>query len=213
MRTSKIVRSLSFDLNNKPKINTLKKKRIFYLLLSIFTIGLMYGSILIQSNSENIFPLLDIIQKTSTQNKTDSSFFYIMLNSLGSSVLFLLLIFLSGFSAIGQIVPCIVLFAKGLSLGSCVGYFYLTYQFKGLLYVIVIIIPSTLIILLALFLSAKESIRLSNLLFGTFLEKNTISFKTLKLYIIKNLILICFLLVSAILDGILSVLFAGIFKF
>lgn len=214
MRTSKIVRSLNFNLENINKSKEIfTKKKVFYLLLFIFTIGLMYGSILLQNKSENLFSLLDIIQQTSAKNKIDDSFIKIMISSFSSSLIFLFIIFLSGFSSIGQPCPFIILFLKGLSVGSCISYFYLTYSFKGLLYVLIIIIPSTFIVIFTLILSSKESIKLSNLLFNTFLSKNIISIKTLKLYIIKNMILVCFLLVSAFLDGLLAVLFADMFKF
>lgn len=214
MRTSKSIRSLNFSLPNNDNSNSsFKKKKWFYLLLFTFTIGLMYGSIMLKSTSDNIFPILETIQKAFTKSKADNSFISNTLSSFTSSILFLFIVFLSGFSAIGQPVGFITLFIKGLGLGSCISYFYLTYSFQGLLYVLVIIVPSMLITLLALILSAKESIKLSNLIFSTFTSENSVTITTLKLYIIKHLVLVIFLIASSILDGLFAILFADIFKF
>lgn len=213
MRTSKTVRSLNFNLENlKQSKQIFSKKGIFYILLLVFMVGLMYGSVLVQSRSQNVLSLLDIIQKTTTQNKINHSFLSIMISSFSSSILFLLVIFLSGFSSIGQVTPFIVLFVKGLGLGSSVSYFYITYGFKGIGYVLVIVLPVTIIVLFSLILSSKEAIKLSNLLFKTFLGNNLVTLKTIKLYIIKNIVILVFLLFSAILDSILSVLFANMFN-
>lgn len=213
MRILKIIRSKNNFLDeNIIKSQNFKKKKIFYTLLLVFIIGLMYGSILLQSKSDSIFEVFDIIQTTSTQNKMTSSFLKIVMSSFSSSFLFLIIIFLSGFSAIGQPVPYIVIFAKGLVLGSSISYFYLTYSIKGLLYISIIIFPVTLLIFFSLILSAKEAIKLSTLLFKVFLGNNLISIKTIKLYIFKNIIIVVFILASAILDGILSSLMAGLFS-
>jgi stage II sporulation protein M len=73
---------------------------------------------------------------------------------------FLLLIFVFGLSIAGlAVVPVFVLF-KGIHYGITAGYLYNVFSFNGIVYVLILIIPPTIIAAFGMFFSAEISFRL-----------------------------------------------------
>lgn len=191
-----------------------KRIKVFYVLLALFVLGMMYGSILLKDGSEEILFSLAKIQDTYLTEKSAHSVIYTFFNSVISSGSFFLGSFLLGFSAIGQPLSYGIIFLKGLGIGSSIGYLYLHYGFAGIGYSALLILPGAVVAVFALILSARESIRLSNLLFFSMVrEGNPLSKSTCRLYLLKHVILFGFILVSALLDSILTLIFAGMFQF
>lgn len=190
------------------------QKRVFYILLALFVLGLMYGSILLKSGNTALLERLATIQNVAVANKVNQSFGITFVHSLFSSGIFVLLAFLLGFSAVTQPATFLIVFVKGLGLGSSIGYFYLNYGLAGVGYSALVIMPGAVISTFALILSARESVALSNLLFFSFTkEENGCNKSTLKLYLLKHLILGAFVLASSFLDAVMALIFAGIFRF
>lgn len=205
---------ISAEIPAKAPVKSVPKgKKVFYALLFMLVLGMMYGSILLQSESEGMISGLETIQKTYIAEKNSQPVIRTFLNSVLSGSLFLFLTFFCGFHAFGQPFTFFLLFLKGLGIGSSIGYLYLHHGAAGIGYSLLLILPGAAFSTLALILSGRESVRLSNLLFSCFRkEKGRIKI-TWKLYLLKHLILLGFILLSAFLESITALLFAGLFQF
>ena len=218
MRTSELEQEISLDNSviKKPikKHSVLfQKQNIFYLLLFLFILGMMYGSVLLKEDNTSLLKNLASIQDVYIRDKLNQSVFLTICNSFVSSGLFFAITFLCGFSAIGQPFTLLVPFVKGLGIGSSIGYLYLNYGIAGIGYSALLMIPSAIISIFSLVLSARESIRLSNTLASLFLKGSIqISKAAFRLYLLKHFILLIFILISALLEGLLTFLFAGLFQ-
>ncbi|MGI5959465.1 MAG: stage II sporulation protein M [Massiliimalia sp.] len=194
----------------KPKI--FSGKYLFGVMLGVFVLGMMYGSILLQQGDGVLFDSLSQIQKGFLETQKTGNLLRLVCESLCSSGLFFLITFLMGFSAIGQPVCFCIPFIRGLGLGSSISYFYLYYSYTGIGYCAVVMLPGMVLSVFALIVSARESIRFSNSLLQCFGKNgNKMSQTALRLYIMKHFVLFGVLVLSSLLDGVLSVLFSGLF--
>lgn len=211
-RTSEMQNYVSMAQKNPPAQPT-KKMKLFYVLIFLFILGMLYGALLLQSEGANILSGISTINDTYVADKSSQSVFVTFIDSLTSASIFLGISFLVGFSSIGQPAAMVTVFARGLGIGSCMGYLYLNYGAKGVGYSALLILPAAVLSTFALILSARESVRMSNLLLSGFFRETTKQSKqALKLYLSKHLILFLFVLASAVLDCLLTFAFAGLFR-
>lgn len=213
MRTSELeVQKPKQEGNPAKKQSLFTGRNIFLVMLGLFVLGMMYGSILLQNGDSILVDGLSQIQEGFLEHRKNGRFLGIFWESLCSSGIFFLLSFLLGFSAVGQPVCFCLPFVRGLGLGSCISYFYLYDSYMGIGYCAVVMLPGMVLSVFALILSARESIRFSNSLLQSFWKSNSrLSQTALKLYVMKHLILLGVLILSALLDSILAVLFSQLF--
>ncbi|MEG0570733.1 MAG: hypothetical protein RR497_03710 [Oscillospiraceae bacterium] len=123
--------------------------------------------------------------------------------------------YIFGYCAVSQPLCVLVVFAKGLSIGTIVGYFYSFYGLKGFGYSAIMIVPVAVFTSFILIIACREAIKLSNLIFLSLINKQTVlpGCNVLKLYNVKALILLCFMLVSSVVDTILVLVFSRFFVF
>lgn len=191
------------------------KKRISLLILLLcFIVGMMYGVLLLRSQTD-VYSHLRFWTTEYTQSLQDQSLLQNFFSSFSSMFLFLLAAYLLGFSSIGQ--PCILLIPlfRGLGLGAFMGYLYVEQGMAGIGYSILILLPYSLITLAAILIGCREALRLSTALFRNVLLGTgaPIGIGVLKLYHIKFLILCLFVLTAAVLNTICVFLFARFFSF
>lgn len=193
---------------------TNKKNYIFIAIVLLFIVGMVYGTLLIKSQPVNLLKQLNIITKEYASSHRTESVLVLMVNSFFSSMLFLVIPYLLGYSAIGQVGTLFVPLFKGLGLGATLGHLYLTYGLKGIGYSALIIVPQTAIALFAIIIACRESIKLSNLFFVSILpdREKVVTSNTVKMYNIKFIILLIFIVVSAIVDATFVALFSGMFQ-
>ena len=190
----------------------LRGQGISIILSLSLTIGLLYGVLLIRNDGQFGEELLSF---TAGQAASEGrSIFSAFLNAFLSLFCFLLVPYICGFCAIGQIGACFALFAKGLGVGAYLAGFYLQYRWQGIGYCAVAIIPPTVLTILTLLLGCRESIRISNRIFAVVIcgAEGKIGLSAIRLYHIKYLIICLFALVSSLISALFSVWFAGMFE-
>ena len=215
LRTSEMVQPISVQNGEQEKSPVKlipKNRRVFYALLFCFVLGMMYGSVLLKSDDSGVLSGLETIQETFIADKSSQSVLQTFLDSALSGSLFLGITFFCGFHALGQPFTFFLLFLRGLGIGSSIGYIYLQYGIQGIGYSFLTILPGAVVSTLALILSGRESVRLSNLLLSCFQKGNSKNKITWKIYLLKHLILLGFILFSAFLDSMTALLFAGLFE-
>ncbi len=191
-----------------------KKNYIFVALIVLFIIGMVYGTLLVKSKSYNIIEMLSIITSEYVSVNATQAIISTFINSFLSVFIFILVPYLLGYSAIGQLATMLIPLFKGLGLGSAMAQLYTSYGLKGIGYSALIIIPQTVISLFAIIIACRESIKLSNLFLLTFASKQgrDINLSTIKLYNIKFLILCLIALVSSLVSAVSILLFSGLFN-
>lgn len=186
----------------------------FLLLIVMFVFGMLYGVLLIGGNSE-LFQTFSLFTGEYTRQQQEQTLLQNFLSSFSSSILFIVIPYLLGYSAIGQPAVLLVPFFKGLGLGAFMGNLYTSQGLQGVGYSVLIIVPYTLVALFAIMIACRESLRLSNLFFASFASRRGtgVSMGAVKLYNIKFLILCVIVLISAILNTVSVLLFARLFHF
>lgn len=176
--------------------------------LLFFFLGLLYGALLLKGDS-GILAQFAIIRQTTLQERLQGGFGVVFWQSLVSNFLFLFGSALCGLWAVGQPFALFLLLAKGLGLGGFIGSLFLQYGAAGIGYAAVLIVPGAVIGIFALLLSVREAICLSGVLFQTLRGAEcALDRKTTKLYVLKQAILLLFLLAASLLDGLTAILSA-----
>lgn len=188
---------------------------IIIVLLGMFVVGMIYGVLLIKSNSQTLSNTISIITNEYTMKLEHQSILKSFMSSFSSIFIFILLPYLFGYSAIAQPLILLVLWFKGLGLGFFMANLYVTYGIKGIGFCALIIIPSTLVGIFCIVIACREALRLSNLFFLSFASKRqvTVSLTTIKLYNLKLLVISVICVGASIIDSICVLLFSGMFNF
>lgn len=196
-----------------PGRTRIKKKIPFLALIVLFFLGMVYGVLLFQSGSISVW--LQFFVGEYTAGLAHQSVVQSFTTAFGSAFLFLLTSYLLGYSAVGIPFVLLIPFFKGLGLGGLMAYLYWGQGFRGFGYCVLILLPYTVVALIAIIIGCRESIRLSAALFSSFLPNrgHPLGADAMKLYHIKFLVLSGFAIVSALLHTICVLLFSGMFQF
>lgn len=174
------------------KISTNKKMIIFFIVLGI--IGIISGSFFsIIIKSEDKIIVSDYLNSF-FQNLNNINYLNTFINSEISNIVFILIIWLLGFSIIGIPFTLFMYFSKFFSFGFSVSSLIINYKFKGIIYSVIYMLPEilffigyTILMIYSLSLSLK-------LILAIFKKKN-IDFK----YIINTylfILLISFIIIN-----------------
>ncbi|MBR4282546.1 MAG: stage II sporulation protein M [Clostridia bacterium] len=189
-------------------IDFCNQRKIEYLYCIILLTGLLLGSIFSGKSTLSTFDF-KIFFENFLYSRENSSFIDVFINTLTSGFIYLLLCYFSGMFALGSVSNSLILIFKGATLGVLMGYSYLSYGLKGVIFAIIIILPSAFITSITLIYSAKESFILSHYFFRLF--TNNLVLKNIRLefkkYCIKFLVFFIFILISALIDASLTKLF------
>lgn len=147
-------------------------------------------------------------------SRTDYSFLHITFSSFFDSLLFVLVVFAFGASLLGIVfVPLAVCF-KGYIFGCIAALLYSEYALKGVAFHAVIILPASIVFLIAFILCALESVRfsliLAKLTFPTCVPQN-LSY-VFKNYCSRYLLYCLIILFSALIDALISTNFLNRFS-
>ncbi len=191
------------EMYNNYKNELSKKNNILILVLVVFIIGLIFGSIYITilSNEQKTTIINEVtsyfsnITKSNFADKTE-----ILKNTLTSNLIYTISMWLLGISVIGMPIVFIMIFFKSFILGFSVSSIFAKYGFKGIIKSILYILPSNLIMLIFILFLSSYSILISSKIFNSAIKKQTINFKT---FMGKYL----FILVLGILISILCALY------
>lgn len=180
-----------------------KKNYFLMTVFLLFVIGIILGVFLFEKNSI----LSDFAKNYMTNfidSRTDISFWGILFSSFLNSLAQLFLMFLLGASLFGVVtIPAVIIF-KGFIQGLATAYLYSSYALKGVAFNAIVYIPATLVFIIILMVSAKESVRFSLKISSLMLSKTmplNLSFE-FKDYCVKFLTFCGFTLLSSFLDAI-----------
>lgn len=183
--------------------------------VSVFLISLIYGSLTVTKCSPKFLSKLDFLFVTNLQQRLSLSSFSVFCSSLASGFIFIFAVFLMAFSAWGMIVLPLICAFKGFGVGISSAYLFLEYSLSGIGFYILVILPGTVLFLLSFIIALKESLGASTLLLRYYFSKRAelILQKYIRTYIIRYSYVLLLLTASALLDMILWMLFAKLFKF
>lgn len=202
------------SLNKLHIIEGLRENGIIITLTFLFVFGIVLGSVFC-GYSDSIL----VFSKSSFANFIDvratSSFIKIFINSFLYSLIYCGVVFISGTSVVGTILVPTTVFFKGLSYGAVCGFMYLEYSLKGISFNALIYIPSSIIYVFSLIIFSREATNFSLSLAKLFSPSGVcISiYNEFKKYFIRFLIFLLVVLLSSIIDGLMSLWLIGYFKF
>lgn len=166
---------------DKLKNKTISNKKIIVFLVGLFLIGLIAGSIFITiiSKSDQALVKEYIKEFVNKADKNKLNYLEALKNASLSNGLFIVIVWLLGFSIIGIPIVIFMYFSKAFILGFSLSSFILQYKFKGLLLALIYFFPHHVVNILAYTLILIYSLKISFILVNSIIKKKTISFKAI----------------------------------
>lgn len=166
---------------DKLKKKTTSNKKIIVFLVGLFLIGLIAGSIFITiiSKSDQALVKEYIKEFVNKADKNKLNYLEALKNTSLSNGLFIVIVWLLGFSIIGIPIVIFMYFSKAFILGFSLSSFILQYKFKGLLLALIYFFPHHVVNILAYTLILIYSLKISFILINSIIKKKTISFKAI----------------------------------
>ena len=181
-----------------------------YVFMFLFLLAMLAGALLVKNIDKS---LLEKLVTVFAAERNQQSFWETFLYSLWSAMPLFFVLFLCGLSPAGT--PLIVLapIYKGLGTGVTMGYLYSDWGLKGVMYSFILIVPATFIYALTLSFCCREAHRFSALLRREMGVKaqGTVLHEEVRLYMKRFLLLTAPVLLSCIVDVILSLSFSRFF--
>ncbi len=142
-------------------------------------------------------------------------FWKILFSSILEVLPFVSLVFLAGTSMAGSILTPLIIALRGGMLGFLSSYLYIHFSLNGIIFNMLIIIPSAVLTSLSLILSGREafgfSLSLARLAFpGT---KTVVLENDFKIYCMRQLFILLFFIAGALLKTVMAISFFSFFKF
>ncbi len=202
------------ETSNNSANNFIEKNSFFILLIGIMLGGVLIGSLAYCGMSEAYVNKLTFSAQGFVEGRAEKTIFNIFFDSLLSSSLQLFITFILGFWSISQPFELAVPFFKGLGLGASLAQIYAIYGFKGVIIIVLLIIPYELVIVFALVIGVREAIKQSNILARNsfFSSKSHTLNITTKLYFQKFAVLEILMIAAAIIDSLCALAFSWILK-
>lgn len=138
----------------------LRKNWCVLLLALAFVIGLVFGSV-IMKNNPTVLKWAESYTNSYLDLRNNGSFWQIFMSSFMVSFSFLLINSVLGTSVIGVSTVPLIIGLRGAVLGSLMGTVYLKLSLKGVIINALAIVPTSVVSVLVLIISAREAIRLS----------------------------------------------------
>ncbi|MCL2089536.1 MAG: hypothetical protein FWH14_08640 [Oscillospiraceae bacterium] len=199
------------ELSYKKTLRTMvKKNKLLAALSFVFVIGMLYGAAMVGS-SDGMNDRLEFITQGFINERTGESLIGIFGVSLQSSASLLVLLFFSGFFAIGQPIALATPFFRGLGLGMSMGYLYANFGGRGMLFSLALIFPHALISSITLIFAAKESMRFSLGFLSRISPGNNTAMLPVRAYVMRFVLMFMFLMAAAFSDAVFTRMFAGMF--
>lgn len=166
---------------DKLKNKTISNKKTIVFLVGLFLIGLIAGSIFITiiSKSDQALVKEYIKEFVNKADKNKLNYLEALKNASLSNGLFIVIVWLLGFSIIGIPIVIFMYFSKAFILGFSLSSFILQYKFKGLLLALIYFFPHHVVNILAYTLILIYSLKISFILINSIIKKKTISFKAI----------------------------------
>lgn len=128
-----------------------------------------------------------------------------------NTFIILLILMFSGFSSVSQPIELSALIYRGIVLGISLSYTYAVYAVKGVFICVLMILPHALMTSIILVLAVRESMRMSTAvaIFAFKGQSEVTDRPDIKLYLLKFLILLLFLIAASLIDCVITYLLTG----
>ncbi|MDP4120322.1 MAG: hypothetical protein Q8876_04595 [Bacillota bacterium] len=207
-----------------PKIIGMRKSDYRYYmrrygLITFFTvvlfIGMFIGVSVAKHANANLIKHLDFLFLTNYSARSSQSVFDTFAASLSAYFLLVFAAFLIGLSVWGTAVIPFVSLLKGFGIGLSAGYLLSAYGGKGIGYYFLILLPGAFLSSMALIIQSRASFYFAKTLLKsiTSKDKSPNLNKSIKTLLIKTSYVLILTSCAAILDMILTSVFAALFKF
>lgn len=193
----------------------LTRYSIEMLFLVVFLLSIVLGSFSLSRITDDTLQKLDFLFLTNLDNRLELAPFDLFCSSFASGFVFVLISFLLSFTAWGMFALPLLCAFKGFGVGLSSAYMFSQYSVTGIGFYILVVLPATVLFLFAFIMSLKESFAQSVLLLKSYFSSTYDAFllRRTKTYLFRNCIILIFVALSAVLDMILWMLFAGMFNF
>ena len=181
----------------------LPNKIINIFIYSLVIFGIISGSIfLIMSNETDKASIIEQITNFfNNVNTNNIDNVQALKNSLIINYIFIITIFILGFSIIGIIINVFLVYLKGFLVGFSISSIFLTYNYKGIIAAIIYTIPSQLLNIIIISILSIYSIMFSKHLITVILSKKPVSTRNiLKKYSIIFIFGVIVTLISSLLE-------------
>lgn len=184
------------------------------LFFMVFLLGFILGVLSYDDFSADFLNKLDFLFLTNLNSRLELKAFEIFCSGFTSYIIFVFIACILGFSAFGVFALAFLCAFKGVGVGMSCALLISEHSITGLGFYILVILPGTVLFLLAFLLAMKESFSLSASTLKCFFtnnEKNDLK-RYVKPYFFRYLIISVFAVFSALVDMIMWVLFANMFN-
>lgn len=185
------------------------------LFVVLFLIGIFIGALVVKNASPVLTGSIETMFQNYVSQRSNQGFLRTFINSFASTMPFLLMSFFAGLFALGVPVAFGIPFFRGLGLGLTSGYLYSHYSLQGVAFTALLIVPHALISSFVILTASRESFVLSSRLFLAITPKaaDTRLWKHVHAFLLRYLFFTGVLLISSLLDAIMSLVFMRFFSF
>lgn len=197
------LRKYTKSRNNKRKKDydktSIKEEKYKVILLVISVFSILLGCLIFKYNKQY---LIDNFDYYFSMIKT-YSFIDIFLNLIRFDICFLVLVFFIGTSFVGKILVFIPPMLKSVIVGYISSYIYCEYKTNGILLCLVLLYPYIAMTTSTLIFAANESAFMSNYVRDVISHKNTADDMSIKLYIMRYIILFGVNIICALVNSLI----------
>jgi len=190
-----------------------KKNNLLIVLGLLFVAGMALGVLLLRGAGEETTSLLERVVGGFIARRQQAGLSENFFSAFGSSMLFVLALFVSGFCAIAQPIIVAAPLIRGVGFGFSAASLYARYGAAAAGFVGVLILPGMLISTVAILLCCKQALRLSGAFFYTMRPRATRSAEPffLRGYCFNHALAAGLCALSAFIEAVLYVVFANSF--
>ena len=130
-------------------------------LTGLFLTGILIGTIFAGRITSEIAGQMSDLLTGFTSRRREQSILGIFFSSFGGAAVFLVVLFFSGFCAIAQPLPPLLLLFRGMGYGFSTAYLYLSVGSEGIAYICAVLLPDIFFTTIVLVIASNESLGLS----------------------------------------------------
>jgi Integral membrane protein DUF95. len=188
-----------------------KRNRALLVLALLFLSGVLLGALLLRGTSGGLLALLSRMIGEQLELRAQRSMPQNFTASLASSGVFVGTLFLCGFCAVAHPAEGGMPLFQGMGVGMVSAYLYAQYQARAMGYIVVYLLPSTLLNAAAVMLCARESLRLSSFFWSCMHQRERGEQRySVRLYLARYLAASVLCLAAALLESGAFYLFGGL---
>ncbi len=207
-------RTTIIGFHRRKWIETLCRNHALLWLAAVFLLGLLFAALSLDGASA-LTAEASRLRDAYLAARVSKGFLSVVCGSLIFQLPFALLLFLCGTSMAGVVLAPMLVCYRGFSVGLLLSMFYASDSLKGIAFCVLLIVPYSVLSVLATLLSARESVGFSLLLARLVLPNRTSDSVAwdFRAYCARHLFLLLLFLAAALLDALLSLFFLRFFAF